>query len=162
MLSLVCSPATLGASLLGNMLAGKEQVKEQIEVVSFFNAASSPLSNFEIHKYCLNHSRFNGFYSRNNLPKIKDGAYVINLDEYKSIRTHWMALYVNGDNITYLNSFEVEDIPKKIKRFRGNKNIINVFRTQAHSSIMCRYFCIGFIDFIIKLKQLMKKNQFRL
>ena len=40
-----------------------------------------PLTNFEIQKYCQNESRFNGVYSRDNLPKIKVGAYVINLDE---------------------------------------------------------------------------------
>ena len=49
-----------------------------------------PLTNFEIQNYFQNESKFNGVYSRNNLPKIKKGAYVINLDEYKSIRVHWM------------------------------------------------------------------------
>ena len=64
--------------------------------------------------------RFNGVYSRNNLPKIKDGANVINLDEYKSIGPHWIALFVNGDNVwasnnaTYFVSFGVEHIPKEI------------------------------------------------
>ena len=61
---------------------------------------SHPLANFEIQKYYQNEPRFNGVYSRNNLHKIKDGAYVINLDVFKSIVTHWIALYVNGDNIT--------------------------------------------------------------
>ena len=56
----------------------------------------------------------NGVYSRNNLPNIKDGAYVINLDEFKSIGTHWIALYVNVNNATYLDSFGVEHIIKKI------------------------------------------------
>ena len=50
--------------------------------------------------------------SRNNLPKIKNGEYVINLDEYKSIATHWMALYANAENVTYFNSFGVEHVPK--------------------------------------------------
>ena len=53
-------------------------------------------------------------YSRNNLPKIKDVAYAINLDEYKSIETHWIALYVNAKNVTYFDSFGVEHIPKEI------------------------------------------------
>ena len=53
-----------------------------------------PLTNFEIQKYYENESRFNGVFSRNNLPKkIKDGAYVINLDEYEDIGTHWIALF---------------------------------------------------------------------
>ena len=70
------------------------------------------LTNFEIQKYYQNKPKFNCFYSINSLPKIKDGAYVINLDEYKSIGTHWIALYVTGDNVTYFDSFGVEHIPK--------------------------------------------------
>ena len=61
-----------------------------------------------------NKPKFNDVYSRNNLPKIKDGAYVINLDEYESIGTHWIALYVNDNNVTYFDSCEVEHIPKEI------------------------------------------------
>ena len=57
-----------------------------------------PLKHFEIQKYYQNKPRFNVVLSRNNSPKIKDGAYVINLDEYKSIGTHWIAFYKNGDN----------------------------------------------------------------
>ena len=56
-------------------------------------------------KYCQNEFRFNGVYSRNNLSKIKDGAYVVNLDENESIGTHWITLYVNGDKLTYFDSF---------------------------------------------------------
>ena len=74
---------------------------------------SHPLTNFEIQKYYQNESKFNGVYSRNNLPKIKDGAYIINLVEYKSIETHWIALYVNVKNVTYFDSFGVEHIPEE-------------------------------------------------
>ena len=56
------------------------------------------LTNFEIQKYYQKEPKFNGAYSRNNLPKIKDGVYVINLDEFKSIGTRWIALYINGNN----------------------------------------------------------------
>ena len=73
-----------------------------------------PFINFEIQKYFQNKPKFNAAYSRNDLPKIKDGAYVINLDEYKSRRTHWIAFYANGNNLTFLDSFEVEQIPKEI------------------------------------------------
>ena len=76
-----------------------------------------PLTNFEIQKYHQNEPRFNGVYSRDNLPKIKDGAYVINLDEYSDIGTHWVVLYVRNNNITYFDSFGVEHIPKEIKTF---------------------------------------------
>ena len=72
-------------------------VKALLEQVRIFNAAFfHPLTNFDIQKYYQNESKLNGVYSRNNLPKIKDGAYVINLDEYKSIETHWIVLFVNN------------------------------------------------------------------
>ena len=57
------------------------------------------LTNFEIQKYYQNEPKLNGVYSRNNSSKRKDGAYVINLDEYKSVGADWMDLYVNGNNI---------------------------------------------------------------
>ena len=82
-----------------------------------------PLINFEIRKYYQNEPKFNGVYSRNNLPRVKDGAYIVNLNKYKSIGTHWIALYVNGNNIIYFDSFVVKDIPKEIKKVIVNKNI---------------------------------------
>ena len=82
-------------------------------------------------------------------------SYVIILDEYSDIGTHWVALCVQNNNVTYFNSFGVEHIPKEIKAFINNKNIkTNIFRIQAYDSIMCGYFCIGFIDFILAGKTL--------
>ena len=88
-------------------------------------------------KYYEYESRFNGVYSRDNLPKkIEDGAYVINLDGYSCIGTHWVALRVNINSVTYFDSFGVKDIPKEIKTFIKNKNVkANIFRTQAYDSI---------------------------
>ena len=105
------------------------------------------LANFEIQKYYQNEPRFNGVYCRNNLPKkIKDGAYVINFDEYAYVGTHL--------EIVYFDVFGAEQIPDKIKEFVGNKNIkANIFRVQANNSIMCGYFCIGFIDFMLAGKK---------
>ena len=57
------------------------------------------MANFEIQKYYQNESRFNGVYSRDNLLKINDQAYIINLDEYSDIGTHWVALYVQNNNV---------------------------------------------------------------
>ena len=74
------------------------------------------LTNFEIQKYYQDEPKFNGIYLRNNLPKIKDGVYVTNLDEFKSIETHGIYLYVNGQNATYFHSFGVEHIPIEIHR----------------------------------------------
>ena len=98
-----------------------------------------PLTNFEIQKYYQNEPKFNDVYSRYNLPIIKDDADVINLDDYESIGTHWITLYVNGDNATYFDSFGAENILKEIKMVIGNENIIkNIFRLQAYDSIMHR------------------------
>ena len=71
-----------------------------------------PLTNFEIQKDYDEEPIFNGVYSRNSSLRIQDGTYVINLGEYTSIETHQIALYVNGDNVTYCDSFGVEYIPK--------------------------------------------------
>ena len=66
-----------------------------------------PLPNFEIQKYYQNKPRFNGVYSRNNLPKkIKDGTYLINLDEYADVGTHWVALFCRRGEIVFFDSFE--------------------------------------------------------
>ena len=115
-----------------------------------------PLTNFEIQKYYENKSRFNGVYSRNDLPnKIKDGTYVMNLDEHEDIATHWVALFCKKNQIVYFDSFGVEHIPEEIKKFIGNRKIkANICRVQANNSVMCGYFCIGMIDFMLAGKKL--------
>ena len=115
-----------------------------------------PLTNFELEMYYQNEPIFNGLFSRNNLPeKIKDGAYVINLDEYADVGTHWIALFCNRNEIVYFDSFGVEHVPEEIKEFIGNKNIkANIFRVQTNDSVMCGYFCIELIDFILAGKNL--------
>ena len=101
--------------------------------------------------------RFNGVYSRNNLSKKKGGVYIINLDEYESIGTHCIALYVNDNNVTYFDSVGVKYIPKEIKKIIGNKNVVtNIYQIQSYDSTMCGYFCIGFIDFMLKSKSLLE------
>ena len=67
--------------------------------------------------YYQNEPRFNRVFSRDNLPnKIKNGVYVVNLDEYHDIGTHWVALYANKKTVTYYDSFGIEHIPKEIKK----------------------------------------------
>ena len=78
-------------------------------------------------------------------------GHINNLAEFKSIEIHWIALFVNSNNIIYFDSFGVEHIPKEIKQFSGNKNIIsNIYRIQACDLIRCGQFCLGFIDFVLK------------
>ena len=94
-----------------------------------------PLTNFKIQKYYQNEPRVNGAcYGNNLLEEIKDGAYVINLDEYVDVDTHWIALFCKGSEIVYFDSFVVEQVPEEIKEFIRNKNIIaNIFRVQANN-----------------------------
>ena len=115
-----------------------------------------PLANFEIQKYYQNEQRFNRVFSRYNLPeKIKDGANVINVDEYGDVGTHWIALYCNRSEIVYFNGFGVEHVSEEIKEFIGNKNIKpSIFRVQPNNSVMCEYFCTRLIDFMIAGKNL--------
>ena len=131
-------------------------MKEQLEQTRIFNAASS------FNKFWNTKVKLNGIYSRNNLPKIKDETNVINFDEYKSIGARWIALYANGNyrkasyDAIYFDSFRVEHIVKEIKQLIENKNMItNIYRIQAYDLIMCAYFCIGFIDFMLKGKRLL-------
>ena len=97
-----------------------------------------PFINFEIEKYYQNEPKLNDVCSRNNLSKIRNEAYITNLDEFESIGAHWIALYVNTENVTYIDSFGVEYVPKEIRKFIGNKNIItsNNYRIQAFNSIV--------------------------
>ena len=81
-----------------------------------------PLTNFEMQKYYQNEPKFNGVHYRDNLPKMKDGVYVINVDEYSDVGTQWIALYIQNNDVTYFDSFGVEHIPKEIRAFIGNQN----------------------------------------
>ena len=132
-----------------------EQLKVQLERARIFNSTSS-FNQFWNRKALSKEPKFNNVYSRNNLSKIKNGAYVISLYEFKSIGTHCIALYVNGNNASYFDSFGgVEHTLNENKNLRRSKNLItNICRTQAYNSIMCGYFCIGFIDFMLKGKSL--------
>ena len=170
---------TLGASLLGNLLTGKGIMragegkgkgivragegskKKKLNSLLPFH----PLTNIEISEYYASESRFNGVYSRDNLPKItKKGAYVIYLNEYENTGTHWIVLFVKTNEVIYFDSFGIEHILEEINKFIGttkssslerNKKIkANIFRIQAYDSIMCGYFCIEFINYMLKGKTL--------
>ena len=182
---------TLGASLLGNLLTGKGIMRAGDGIVragagTIASRAKGegskkknlnsllrfhPLTNIEINEYYKNKPRFNGVYSRNNLPKtIKKGAYVINLDEYENTGMHWVSLFVkpkyttgssSSEHTVYFDSFGVEHIPKEINKFIGNKKIkASIFRIQAYDSIVCGYFCIEFINYMVKGKTLDYTNLF--
>ena len=111
-------------------------------------------TNFEVQKYYQGDPRFNGVCSRDNLPKIKDGAYVINRDEYSNIGTHWVALYVHHNDVTYFDSFGVEHIPKEIKILINCSLSIatNIFRIQAYDSILWDIFVLDLLILCLQEK----------
>ena len=90
-----------------------------------------PLTNFEIQQYYQNNAqqssknepRFNGVYSRDYLDKIKDGVYLINLDEYSDIGTLWIALYASNNNVTCFASLELNTFQKKLKHLSINQQL---------------------------------------
>ena len=115
---------TLGASLLEHLLTGKEIYRAEKKQRNTYSRKrnckswlwkqngslipSHPLTNFEMQNYYENEPRFNGVYSRDKLTRIKDGAYITNLNEYSDVGTHWVALYVHSNNVTYFDSFGVK------------------------------------------------------
>ena len=145
---------TLGASLLGKLLTGgkgmmradegivragdgivtaSEGSKKKLNLLLPFH----PLTNMEISKYHKNEPRFNGVYSRNNLPKkIKKGAYVIYLDEYENTSTHWVSLFVKPKFAVYFDSFGIELIPKEINKFI-NSDIKAIYLEYKHTIQLC-------------------------
>ena len=167
---------TLGASLLGNLLtSGKGIMRAGDGIVRAGSGSVAsrakgdgskknlnsllpfhPLTNIEISEYYKNETRFNGVYSRSNLPnKIKKGAYVINLDEYENTGTHWFSLFVKPKYTVYFDSFGVEHIPKEINKSIRNEIKSDIFRIQAYDSVMCGYICIEFINCMLKSKTLL-------
>ena len=141
----------------GIVRAGEGSKKNNLNSLLPFH----PLTNIEINEYYKNEPKFNDVYCRNILPKtIKKEAYVINLDEYENTGTHWVALFVKTNETIYFDSFGIEHIPNKfIKKPSSLKHTArikrNIFRIQAYDSIMCGYFCIEFINYMLKGKTLL-------
>ena len=105
-MKIVNSPEESGLLIKGDSEPIKSEVKEQKG--GFLGMLLGTLGASLLGSLLMN---FNGVYSRNNLSKIKDGACVINLDEYELLGTHWIALYVNDNKVTYFDSFGDEHIP---------------------------------------------------
>ena len=90
----------------------------------------------------------------------RDGAYAINLDKEKSTGTHWITLYMNGDNMTYLDSFGVKYIPEEILKNHQKHHKYLEYRIQSYNSIICGFFYIDFIDFMIEGKNFLDYANF--
>ena len=133
---------TLGANLLVNNVSRQRSNQSRQwgnQSWTGFFMPPHPLTYFEMRNYYQNEFKFKILYLQNSLPNtMKNGAYVIDFDEHKSIGTHWIALYANGNSVRYFDRFDVEHIPKEIKSFIDNSNIIkSIFKIQDYDSAMC-------------------------
>ena len=107
------------------------------------------LSNIKTAKYFNYDPRFNGVFSRDNLPRMKDGAYIINLNDKQSEVRHWVSFFI-------LHSFGIDYIPQKVLRKIKDKSIThNIFRAQSDESIMSEFYCIIFIEYMLAGKTLL-------
>ena len=77
--------------------------------------------------YFYNTKELNGVFSRNNLPKFKNGANVINLDHSKNTETQWIVIFLKNNEVIYLDSFGVEYVPKEIMDKIGNKTLKAIY-----------------------------------
>ena len=108
----------------------------------------NPLNNIKITKYFNYKRRLNGVYSRDNLPWINDGAYVINLDDKKG--TPRVLLSIDRNIAIYFDSFGIEYIPLEVLSQIKDKLIThNNFRIQSDVSIISGFYCIAFIEYMI-------------
>ena len=115
-----------------------------------------PLNNIKITNYFNYKPRFNGIFSRNNLSRIIDGVYVTNLDYRNRRETHWVWLFINKNTAVYFDSFGIEYILQELLNKIKDKSIAhNMFRIQDNGSIMCRCYCIGFIEYMLEGKNLL-------
>ena len=100
-------------------------------------------------------ARFKVAFSRDNLPRIKDGAYVINFDDKQSKGTHWVPLFINKNTAGYFDSVGIEYIPQEVSSKIKDKSLArNIPRIQSDNSVMCGFYCIAFIEYMIMGKSL--------
>ena len=114
-----------------------------------------PLNNIEITNYFKYEPRFNGVFSRKNLSRIKDGVYVINVDNKNSKGTHEVSLFIDKNIAIYFESFGTEYIPLEVFNKIRDKTIThNIFRIQDNESITCEFYCIAFVEYMLTGKPL--------
>ena len=107
-------------------------------------------------KYFVNDCTFNCAFSRDNLPRIKDGAYVKKLDDKQNKGTHWVSVFINRNTAVYFDYFGIEYTPQEALIKIKDKSITHtIFRIQDHDSIMCGFYCMAFIEYMLARKTLL-------
>ena len=114
-----------------------------------------PLNNTEITNYFKYEARFIGVFSRNNLSRVKDGAYIINLHDKNSKGTCWFSLFIDKNLAVCFDSFETEYIPQEVlNKIRDGSIGYNIFRIPDNESIICVFLCNSFIEYMLVGKTL--------
>ena len=117
------------------------------------------LQQYRDFKYFHYKSRFNGIFSRDDLPKIKDGSDVTNLDDKQSKGKHWVSLFTERNEGVYFDSFGTEYSHQEVLTKTKDKPVPhNIFRIQSVDSIMCKFYCIAFIEHMIVEKFLLEQT----
>ena len=132
----------------------EEELEEQEEDIwiKIFSSAPS-LSNIDITYYFNYAPRFDDSFSRNNLPKVKDGAYLKNLHDKKSKEAHWIISFIDRNAVVYFDPFGMEYISQEVLNKIRDKSITHsVLRIQDNDSIMCLFYCIAFIEYCLQEK----------
>ena len=120
-----------------------------------------PLRNVEITKYFSYEPRFNSAFSKDNLPRIKDGKYVINLFDKQSKGTHWLSLFFDRHTAVYFDSFKIEYISQEVLSKIKDKFITHkIFRIQDDDFIICGFYCIVFIEYMLAEQTLLEYTSF--
>ena len=116
-----------------------------------------PLNNKKITNFFNYEPIFNGVFARNNLPRIKDWAYLINLDDKKCKGTHWVSLFIDRNTVVYFAYFQIEHIPQEVfSKIRDKSITRNIFRIQDNEAITCGFYCITFIEYILTGRNLLE------
>ena len=117
--------------------------------------SSAPSFKQYRNKYFNYERRFSGVFSRDNFARIRDGTYVINLDDKQSKGTHWVSLFIDRKTAVYFDSFGIEYIAQEVLSKIKDKSIIHIFRIQSDVSIIYRFYGIAFIEYMISGKTLL-------
>ena len=120
-----------------------EEQEEDIWIKTFSSALS--IKNIENTNYLNYEPKFNGVFSRNSLPRIKERAYVINLDDKKKSKgTHWVSLFIDRNTAVYFDSFGIEHIPLEgLNKIKDNQ-LLTIYLEYKMMNILC-------VDFIVLL-----------
>ena len=114
-----------------------------------------PFSNIKITEYFSCKPKFNSGFSRNNLSRLKDGAYVINLNDNKSKGTNWVSLFIDRNTVIYFNSLELNIFLKKNFKKSKKNQLLTIYLEYKNESTICRFYYIAFIKYILAGKTLL-------